>query len=430
MEKFIKLLKEFVAIESVSTDKSYKSEIDKAAKWLLDFAKKSGLKTEIIKGYDNPIVIIRTPKKPALQTILVYGHYDVQPAKTSDGWRTAPFSLSSRNGKLYGRGSADNKGQILMHLFSVVKLLRENRLGYNVIFLIEGNEETGSPVLSNFIRDYKDKLATDCIIISDGEIAGDGIPALEGSFRGSANLEVTLKTAKDDVHSGLFGGVMPNAGLELTRIVSKIHDKNQRILVKGFYSDLKKIRDKNETRMDFRKLTGTKIVFARSETEYKVRTGLEPAVEITGLKTGYIEEGFRNSIPSKASTKINLRSAPEQDPDRLFLLLKNFLRSNTPDYAEIKIQLDRASIGARLETENQFAVRAKKLLKEVYKKDPITKHSGGTLPIVSDFQKYLKAPQVMIPLANADCGMHSASENISLDCIKKGLEFSEKFFSS
>lgn len=402
MEKYIKLLEKFVSIKSVSTDKSFVGEIEDASLFVANFTKLAGLSTKIIKGYDNPIILARTKNNPDFKTILIYGHYDVQPAKKEDGWTADPFMLTKKKEKLYGRGSADNKGQILIHLYTIAKLIAENKLGYNIIFLVEGAEETGSPNLRKFIDKYKTELACDCIVISDGDLETNLTPVLEKSFRGVANIELTLKTAKVDSHSGLYGGKIPNAGEELANIMSKMHGNNREILIPNFYKGVKKIgRDK---------------------------VGLEPAIEITSLISGYTGEGFRNSIPAKAVAKINIRSAPKQNPDELVKIFKKFVLDQKPKFAKIHFRTEKSSEGAILDLENSFAKKAKKLLENVYKKRVIIKNCGGTLPIVNYFQDILKTPQIMVPLANKDCAMHSALENISVEVIKKGLLFSYQFF--
>ncbi|MEO6077650.1 MAG: M20/M25/M40 family metallo-hydrolase, partial [Candidatus Andersenbacteria bacterium] len=297
-------------------------------------------------------------------------------------------------------------------------------------FLIEGDEETGSALLKNAILKNKKNLKCDCVIISDGGLIGDDSPAFEASFRGSSNIEVCLQTGKDDLHSGLFGGSVPNAAEELSLLISKLHDKNKRILIPGFYDRAKRQKiASGGNEISLKKLTGTKKVFVRNNGEFETRTGLEPAIEVTGFMSGYIDAGFRNSVPRKATAKINLRFAPEQDPKKMILLIKKFLINNTPKYVDIKITGTDSSPGANLDFDNEFAKRAEKILTYVYKKIPAIKHCGGTLPIVNDFKEILGVPQVMIPLANEDCGMHSASENISVTSVRNGLSFSEKMFS-
>lgn len=430
MKQFRKLLREFVSIPSVSTDSAYRKDIEKAVKWLVSFTTKSGLQVKTIRGFGNPIIIAKTPKNPLFKTILIYGHYDVQPAQKKDGWKSDPFSLTEKKGRLFGRGAADNKAQILTHLYSVAKLMKEKKLGFNIIFLVEGNEETGSALLKTAILKNKKDLQCDCVLISDGGLIGDNSPALEASFRGSSNIEIFLQTGKDDLHSGLFGGSVPNAAEELSLLISKLHDKNKRILIPGFYDRVKRQQlASGGNEKSLKKLTGTKKVFVKSNSEFETRTGLEPAIEVTGFMSGYIDAGFRNSVPSKATAKVNVRFAPGQNVNKMILLLKKFLTSNTPTYVDIKITGTDSSPGANLDFDNEFAKRAQKILTYVYKKTPVTKHCGGTLPIVNDFKEILGVPQVMIPLANEDCGMHSASENISVTSLRSGLSFSEKMFS-
>ncbi len=405
MEKYLRLLKEFVSIPSVSADNNYKSNIEKCVSFLNSFCLKSGLEVSIVRGFGNPIIIAKTPANKDMETILVYGHYDVQPAKKEDGWKNEPFELEERKGKLFGRGSADNKGQILMLLFGVSDLLKKNKLTYNVKFLIEGNEETGSPDLSKFVRKYKKELTCDCIVISDGELDKNHAPVIEKSFRGVANIEVTLSTAPDDLHSGLYGGVSYNAIEELANILSKIHGPKRKILVPDFYTNTTK----------------------KEVDQYP--SSLGPAIEITGFDGGYNEEGFRNSIPSKASAKINIRSAPDQNPKDLNAKLRKFILANKPKFGKVKFGKAEIAPGATLDTNNKYAKRAKQILESVYAKQLVIKSCGGTLPIVNDFATILKAPQVMIPLADQDCGAHSASEFISLKAIEKGLLFCSRFFS-
>lgn len=426
-KEYLGLLKEFVSIKSVSTDIAFKDDLIKCSDWLQTLLKKSGLETKVIKGFGNPIVLAKTKPKKDLETILIYGHYDVQPASKSDGWKTEPFKLTEISKRLYGRGVSDNKGQILMHIYSISKLLKENLLGYNIIFLIEGDEESGSGKLKDFIKKYRKELKCDCIVISDGELGSGNAPALEASFRGVSNVEIRVKTAKDDMHSGLFGGAVPNGAEELAKLLSKIHSKDKVVAVPNFYTKLD-IESKDKTNTNaLKKITGTKIIFAESFSDYENKTGLMPTIEVTTISSGYQGEGFRNSVPAKAVAKINIRSAPNQDPDELTKKLKKFLFDNKPEYLDLEFLENESTFGAELDLENKFASKAKELLVKIFKKDLKIKHSGGTLPIVNDFKEILQTKQVMIPLANEDCGMHSASENLRIDVLEKGLEFSYKF---
>ncbi len=393
-EEFKNILQKFVEIQSVSTDPDYKKEIEKATSFVVNYAKKSGLEVEVVRGFENQIIIAKTPENPKLKTILVYGHYDVQPADQDS------FNLKEKNGRFYGRGTADNKGQILIHLYSVIELLNTKELGFNVIFLIEGNEETGSSELNKFLKKYKRELKSNCIIVSDSVLLGEKA-TLQESFRGATSLEVVLETGKEEMHSGLFGGVVPNAAEELGKIVGSLSE-----------------------------FTGSKVGFIPNTKEYERRRGLKATVEVTGFATGYNGAGFKNSIPCRAIAKLNVRSAPEQDLKKLVEKLKKFLRSRTPKYASLKFVESMAMSGMKMDLTNEFAVRAGKILKEVYKTELVVKNGGGTLPIAIGFRDILKAPQVLVPLANEDCNVHADSENISFDAVKKGLLFSARFFSN
>ncbi len=397
---FLDRLTEFVSIPSVSTDLTYLPYIEQATEWLSSYLIRSGLDVEIIRGYENPIVVAKTPYDPARPTILVYGHYDVQPANMTDGWKSDPFTITKRKAVLYARGIADNKAQILSHISSVAELMKKDRLGFNVTFLIEGNEETGSAQLEKFVRKNKKMLASDCILVSDSELMKGNTPAIEISFRGSANFTMTVTTGTEDMHSGLFGGVTANAAEEIGKIIGSISQ-----------------------------FTGQKNGFKPSATRYEKRRSLEQTVEVTGLSSGYISEGFRNSIPCRATAKINIRSTPTQDIKALLTTVQKFLRQQASPYTKVTFTNDRYCNGAEFDIANIFAQRALKVLQKVYGQKPQLKTSGGTLPIAYTFQKVLKVPQIMIPIGDYDCGAHGASEHISIDVLEKGLRFSSEFFS-
>ncbi len=395
MKTFIKILKEFVAIQSISTDSQYKKEIAKAVKKLADFCLHNGLKTKILKSSENPVIVAKTPLIPELKTILIYGHYDVQPVENNDA-----FILKNKRDKLFGRGTADNKGQILIHLYSIINLLKEKKLGFNVIFLIEGNEETGSAHLKQVLQKKKKFLKADCILVSDSELGPKNKPGLEKSFRGAMNFEVKLEIGNEDLHSGLFGGVVPNATEELGKILGSLTE-----------------------------FTGKKSGFTPRTKKYEDRRTLQQTVEVTGFVSGYIGTGFKNIIPCKASAKINVRSLPDKNPKLLAKQVKKFILSKAPRYTKIKFIDGECAQGMEIDLENPFAERAKKILREVYDQKPIEKRGGGTLPVGAMFKDIFNIPQVMVPLADENCGAHSASEFISLQAIRKGLEFSTRFFS-
>ena len=233
-----------IPIPPVSTDPKYKEDIEDTVDWLEDLFEDHSFEEEVFKGYGHPIVYASYEKDPSLETCLVYGHYDVQPAQKSDGWDSDPFELTENDGKYVGRGIVDNKGQVLVHMHSVFELIKEGKLNYNVKFLIEGDEETGGMGIGILLKDKKELFAADCVMISDGEMPYR--PVLTASFRGTFNATVAYKTADNNLHSGLYGGAVPNAAEELSRLIAKMHDEDMVSRVDGFYDDDRKLGRKEE----------------------------------------------------------------------------------------------------------------------------------------------------------------------------------------
>ncbi len=432
MEEYKKILAEYIKFKSISADKEFLPGIYSCVKFLKELFEKNGLKTKIIEGYENPLVYgeYNANKK---ETVLIYGHYDVQPAKKEDGWKNDPFVLYEDEKKFYGRGTADNKGQNLIHLYTIFKLLKENNLGYNIKIILEGNEETGSNKLEKFLKDYKNLLQADLVLISDGEIVKN-IPIIDAGFRGVINLELEIKTAKKDFHSGLYGGVLPNALHEMIKILNTFFDKEDRVLIKGFYEKIDKI-DKEIIKLNkkllfnekkFKKETGVKKLFNK-DLDFYTKTGLWATIQLTGLSGGYFGEGFRNAIPHSALAKINIRFVEKQNAKGIVKKIKSHLKKVIPHYVNYELRVKEISPAVKLDLNNSYIKKAKEVLKKVFKKDPVFKFSGGGLPIVFYFKNILKVPQVLVSLANEDCNMHSVNENFDKKLIQKGLEFSYLF---
>jgi len=436
MKKYTELLKEIIQIKSVSTDPKFKGEIDKAVEWLKNLFDKNKFKTEIFKGYDNPVVFANYVKDKKLPTCLIYGHYDVQPADIKDGWDNDPFRLTEKDGKLYARGVADNKGQFLVHLYSIIDLIKSRKLKYNIKFLIEGNEETGSGGITKLIPDQKEKFTTDYIMISDGEMPYK--PVITASFRGTFNLTVRYKTSKNNLHSGLYGGAVPNASIELSKFVSKIYDDDYNTNIKDFYKDMKPITKKELTdckKMDKSKeellsSLGIERYFLGKNKSFCSKVGFISMLTVSGFKSGYIGEGYSNIVPNSAEVRFNFRLAAEQDPNEILEIFKEFVRKNTPKYVDYEIIEPEETVKPiKVDVKAPKQIEVIKLLKRVYKEDVLIDYCGATLPIVVDFKKVLGIDPLLVSLANDDCNMHGVNENYDIGLIKKGLEFSRKFFS-
>lgn len=433
---YSKLLPQFISYKSISTDPKFLPEIEKTAEWLCDQFRNNGFDVKKVTGYENPIVLAKYNVSPRAKTVLIYGHYDVQPAEKSDGWESDPFTATERNGRIYARGAVDNKGQILVHISTVFDLIAEKKLKYNVIFMVEGNEETGSQRLTDFITDYAQELKNDFVLVSDGETTG-GHPTLDVGFRGVINLEIKLSTSDRDLHSGLFGGAVPNAAQELSNLLGSFWDNEHRVTIPGFYDDAEPVdKDLAEEAANFpipqeemRLLSGCQTLIVGPRANFYHCNGLLPTLEITGIQTGYTGVGFRNSIPAEATTKINIRTAPKQDPHKQAEKIVDYINSKIPSYCKVSINKDQMSSGIMLSRTHEYILEAKRIMHESHGVTAIMRTCGATLPIARDFHDILHVPQVYASIGNEDCLMHAANENYSLDFLNRGLLFSRMFLS-
>lgn len=436
METYLKLLEEFIKFKSISTDDSYKPEIDRAAEWLKSKLEGKGFDVELATGYGNPIIVASYQVDPGKNTCLVYGHYDVQPASIDDGWAEDPFTLRKTENRLYARGVIDNKGQHLVHLATIFNLIDSGGLNYNIKLMIEGDEETGSEKMEQFIKDYAEKLSADFSLISDGEVT-QSRPVIELGFRGGFNSTLTIITSDKDLHSGAYGGLAPSAAHELVKLLSKIFGAEDKVLIPEFYKDVATVTS-NEAKLnssqpfsveEYKTITGVKALFNASATDPYTQNGLVPAIEVTGISAGYNGTGYRNSIPATASAKINFRLVANQDPYKIAELFEVFVKENLPDYCEYKFEAVQHYLGIKLDMNEPHIIEAARVLEEVYGSKPLYKYVGGGLPIVTYFAQMLKIPAVAVPLANEDCNMHAVDENFDINYLNKALKFSKLFFS-
>lgn len=427
----------YISFKSISTDPAFLPEIKKTVSWLSVYLKEGGAMVKIFEGvHSNPVVFGHFFVDTKLPTVLVYGHYDVQPAEKSDGWSTKdPFVIEEKRGKLFGRGVVDNKGQNLIHLYTVRTLFRARALRYNVKFLLEGNEESGNPDLAGVLAKNRKDFIADYVIVSDGEIVGR-TPVLEAALRGGGNIRVIYTTGKNNLHSGLFGGAVPSAPLELARVLTSLKDKNNTVLIPGFYAGVKvpsRAIRKNSERIGSAKeaaaLAGVKQLITMNHLDFYTQTGLMPALEISGVLGGYVGEGFANIVPGKAEARINVRTVAPQKTNRVMKLVRDYLVKQAPPYASVQIHVEGHGDPIKLDDDAPAAREIAALLKKIYGKTPIKKYVGGSIPILGDFQRILKTKVLSVSLGNDDCNMHGVDENYTIDLLQKGLRFSERFFS-
>ncbi len=434
-ENYHSLLSQFIAFKSISTDPAYQKELTQTASWLNDLLTSEGFESQLVTGYDNPIVLASLKIDKTLPTILIYGHYDVQPAAKEEGWKKDPFELETTDERLVARGVVDNKGQIMIHLATIFHLMKNDTLRYNVIFFIEGNEETGSSRLGQFVKDYAAELKADYVLISDGEILED-LPMIEVGLRGAVNASVHLRTLSNDLHSGIYGGAAPNAAHEAARLISGLVDTNGHVLIEGFYDgvvepsmdELKNNKAIPFSDENHAKITGSKYPFNGTKYDIYTQTGLVPSLEITGVQSGYVGVGFRNSIAATSNVKMNIRLVEGQDPAKVERLLKEHLERVMPKYVAWDLEFDITFPAVKIDTSDHIFDTVRGVLTEVWGCSPVNKYSGGSIPIVIDFQEVLGVPIIMLPLGNEDCNMHGLDENFRVDYVRKGLAVSTKVF--
>ncbi|KXK27319.1 MAG: Beta-Ala-Xaa dipeptidase [candidate division WS6 bacterium OLB20] len=432
MDTYMRLLGSFIAFKSVSTDPAYKQEVTDTVTWLRKVFAEEGAAVEVVEGYDNPILLARFDVDPDAPRALVYGHYDVQPADEVDGWTHDPFVISDAAERIYGRGVVDNKGQVLVHIATVIDALHAGTLAKNVTFFLEGNEETGSPHLADFIEHEKEKLSADFALVSDGEVIGD-TPVIETGFRGGFNATLKLTTSSTDLHSGIYGGAVPSASHELTLLLAKLLDKEYTVMIPGFYDAVDEISPEESKalasvpfdREEYYRISGVKGLM--TDNVYTA-TGLKPTVQITGIESGYTKEGYRNSIPANARAKLNFRLVRSQDSSTIIKLFQDWLGANIPPYVTWVLDVNDPYAGVKLNPDAPFTREAASVLEKVYGVKPVYKYSGGGLPIVTFLKEHLELEPVLVPLGNEDCNMHAVAENYSKSHLKKALAFSREFF--
>lgn len=434
-EAYKKLLAEFVALQSVSTDSAFLAEIKHAAQWLEKLFRDQGFRVTVLTDPDcNPIIVAHYDAGLA-ETLLVYGHYDVQPAEMEQGWNTDPFTLNEKSGRFFGRGATDNKGQILVHMVAAFETIRKNALRTNLTFIIEGNEETANPVLPGIIARHTTLLRCDEILVSDGTLREDR-PTIEAGCRGGYNLRIQLRTAPTDIHSGKGGGMVPSATAALAHLLAGLADERGKVLIKDFYKDVPEVDSKIAAlnaelanHNDFAKQFGVKKLISANQTDFYTQIGLYPTLQISGVQGGYTGSGFANIIPATAEARLNIRVVAGQDVGEHMDNVKQELQNRLPDYVEAVIETFEGHNGVSLDTETPSATRAAQILEEAYGSKVIYSYAGGSIPIVVDLKRILGVDPLLVSIGNADSNIHGANENLKISLVEKALAFSYAYMS-
>jgi acetylornithine deacetylase/succinyl-diaminopimelate desuccinylase-like protein len=430
--EFVAQLADYVRFPSVSAQKEkHSADMKACGEWLLAQSRALGLEAELHPTAGNPILLARTPRRKGRKHFVVYGHYDVQPPEPFELWKTPPFEPRIEGRSMFGRGASDNKGQNLAHLKAVEAYLKTGtELPVDLTFLIEGEEEVGSKSLATFLEKHRAELKCDAFVISDTGMPDKKTPALTYSLRGITALEIKLTGPSRDLHSGLFGGSVENPAMALCRLLSKVHDKNGRVTVPGFYDDvesLTKFEREQFKRLpynaaQYRKLVGVPELFGEKGFSHHEQRAARPTFEINGLTSGYQGEGSKTIVPSWASAKITIRLVPNQNPRKIQQAVQAFLRKHCPPTVKIELKGGHGGVPYIVSPTSPLAQASLRALKLGFGAEPIAMREGGSIPIVSDFKRIVGADTLLLGLALPDDNAHSPNEKFDLDCFANGMK--------
>jgi acetylornithine deacetylase/succinyl-diaminopimelate desuccinylase-like protein len=432
-ERFLEDLKAFLRIPSISTLPEHKADIEKAARFVLDDLRRMGLtNARLIEGLGHPLVYAEWLEAKDKPTLVIYGHYDVQPADPLEEWKSPPFEPEVRGDDIFARGAVDDKGQLFLLLKAVEGHLKTNgRLPINVKFLIEGEEECGGHAIESYLSEHGAQLGAAAALVSDTEMFAPGLPTLCVGLRGLVYTEIDVQGARTDLHSGIYGGAAPNPLQAIAEILTRLKDPAGKILIPGFYDDLEppSAEEKQawarlpfdeqkylETEIGSSSLTGEK-GFSALE-----RTWARPTLEVHGIRGGFTGQGAKTVIPARASVKVSMRLAPAMDPERIFQQYREYVESLAPRGIRVSVRLHSAAPASVVRTDHPFIETAAQALDDVFKQKTVYIRSGGSIPVVGLFDRYAGIPSVLMGFGLPDDNLHAPNEKFHLPNFFQGIE--------
>ena len=429
----IEELLDFVRFPTVSAQKIHRTDMLACADWLVAKFRRMGLDARAASTPGFPVVVAKSLRDPNKKTVLIYGHYDVQPADPLDLWSSPPFNPIIRNGRIIGRGASDNKGQILAHIFGVEEAIKEGELPVNVVFLIEGEEEIGSAHLGTFLEAHRDELMCDAIAISDTGMAAEGYPTLSYALRGIATLEVQVKGPAMDLHSGIYGGAVANPVTAAARLVASLHDADGRVAIEGFYDTVQPMANwEREAAADspvsddaIAAQAGVTVLWGEAGYSAVERVGARPTAEINGFGGGYQGEGSKTVLPAEAFFKVSFRLVPDQRPDTVLALARRHFEKHCPPGVTLTIINGHGGDPFFLDPTLPQGMAAQRALEEVFGKKPALTREGGSIPILTEFQRTLRHPALLLALASPDCRAHAPDENFPIENFLMGIRLNK-----
>lgn len=431
-QDFLKALQDFLRFPSVSTAAEHKQDMVDAAEWLADYLRSLGAtRVGLHHTEGHPVVYGELMHAGAeAPTLLVYGHYDVQPPDPLDLWDSPPFEPAIRGDRLYARGAADMKGQIIGLLAAVEALVRTGDLPVNLKFMFEGEEEIGSPHLADYISRNKALLAADVSLNADAGIMGEDLPSITYGLRGLAYFELHVQGAAHDLHSGVYGGVVHNAAQALAELIATMHDAQGHITVEGFYDQVRPLDP--EERAELQRLplddrfylerTGAPALWGEPEYTPVERVSARPTLEVNGISGGFTQPGVKTVIPSRAFAKISCRLVPDQEPEAIYECLRRHLEKHAPPTIRWELKYIVGAKPAIIDRKSRWVQALADAMRTVWGKDPLYKREGGTVPVVAQVKDILGIDSVMVGFILPDADLHAPNENLHLPTWYRGME--------
>ncbi len=436
-DRFLEELFELIRIPSVSSLDEHKDDMYKTAEAVKQSLLAAGAdKAVVMETAGHPVVYGEKIIDASLPTVLVYGHYDVQPVEPLDLWDSPPFEPEVRDGKIYARGADDDKGQMFMHVKAFELMNQTNTLTTNVKFMIEGEEEVGSTSLKKFCQDNVDLLKADVILVSDTTMIASDIPSITVGLRGLSYLEVEITGPNRDLHSGLYGGAVANPINILSEMIAKLTDENNHITIPGFYDNVMVSSDEERSEMakapfnleEYQEAIDIKEVYGEKTYSTNERTGIRPSMDVCGIWGGYTGEGAKTVLPSKAYAKISLRLVPNQVSEEVDKMFEDYFKSLAPDSVTVKVQSLHGGQGYVAPIDTSAYQAASKAVEESFGKKPVPTRSGGSIPIISTFEEVLGIKSILLGFGLESDAIHSPNENYPLFNFYKGIETIPLFY--
>lgn len=431
-DRHLEELKQFLRIPSISTDPERKEDVRRAAEWVKNRLEAAGCTTvKLHETRKHPIVYGEWLGAPGKPTVLVYGHYDVQPVDPLELWKTPPFEPTVKSGRIHARGAADDKGQLIIHVNALeAHLETSGNCPVNMKFVLEGEEEIGSPNLLPFLKKNKGMLKCDAVVVSDTAMFAKGVPSICHGLRGMTYFQVDVKGTDRDLHSGSFGGAVVNPAWALVEMLGKLKDAKGKIRVPGFYDNVRKLTAAERkafkrlphTDARFRKSIGAPALFGESGFTTLERIWARPTLDINGIWGGFTGEGAKTVIPAEAHAKFSCRLVPNQTPREIEKKVQDYLRKITPGTVKVRVRQLHGGEAWLAETDHPALQAAGRAVKRAFGKAPVFTREGGSIPVVAAFDKMLKVPAVMMGIGLHDDNLHAPNEKIDLDQFYRGNE--------